>query len=190
MSLDAHSTATCWLSAFSSALSCVDIAAVMQLFLQDGWLRDWLVFTWDIRSLDGRDKIAGFLAPTLPAAQIADVRLDTSPEFAPRAVRVHDLQDAETVELVFAFECSRGPARALARLMHDVDGGWRALVVFTQLLDIRGHEELSVLPLRDDLMGIHGRDMRQEFAAYVKEVEAKPHVLVGEIESFLLRLGY
>ena len=48
-----------------------------------------------------------------------------------------------------------------------------------QLEDLAWHEELSTLPLRDDVTGIHGRDMQREFVELVREIETRPHVLIG-----------
>ena len=63
--------------------------------------------------------------------------------------------------------------------MRDTDGIFRALTLLLEVYDIPGHEELKTLPLRDDLTGEAGRDMQQEFAQYVKEIEEKPCALIG-----------
>ncbi len=179
MTVDYRKIASDWLSALASAFSAGDATLVAQLFVPDGWLRDFLVFTWDIRSLEGRAKIASYLANSLAAAQITDVRLNEIPNFAPRAAVVPSLEDTPAVELAFTFECRHGHGRAHARLLCDVEGSYKALSLFTELSDLKGHEELGTLPLRDDVTGIPGRDMQQEWADWVHEVETKPYVLIG-----------
>lgn len=65
MSPNPQTVASTWLSNCKSALQKADVNAFANLFLPDGWLRDLLVFTWDIRSLAGREKISSYLAKTL-----------------------------------------------------------------------------------------------------------------------------
>ncbi|KAI1793660.1 dimethylaniline monooxygenase (N-oxide-forming) [Ganoderma leucocontextum] len=130
-----------WLSQCSSALQTADVKAFVDLFLPSGWLRDILVFTWDIRSLDGREKEFG-------------------------------------VEFAFTFECEHGHGRGYARLALDADGVYRAFTVLTELADLRGHEELSTLPLRDDVTGVPGKDMQKDYANMVRSIEANPHVII------------
>ena len=44
-----------------------------------------------------------------------------------------------------------------------------------------GYEELSSLPLRDDVTGVPGRDMQKDYADWVQDVEANPQVIIGEL---------
>ena len=179
MSVDPNSVASEWLSALSTAFHTSSVDSVTGLFLPDGWLRDLLVFTWDVRALTGRDKIKGYLVQTLAPARIINLRLNNANHYAPRVVPVPQLQNAPCVELALLFECKHGLARAHARLLRDTDGEWRAFTLLTEVVDLPGHEELSTLPLRDDVTGQPGRDMQKEFKEYVEQVEANPHVLIG-----------
>ena len=175
MALDTLLISSNWLSACSSALRNADVTALTDLFLPNGWLRDILVFTWDIRSLEGHEKIATYLADRLLEARITDVQLDNTPHLAPRV----DLG----VEFVFTFECHRGHGRAYVRLTPDADGVHRAFTMLTELADLRGHEELGRLPLRDDVTGLPGRDMQKDYADMVADVENNPYVIIGERPS-------
>ena len=47
------------------------------------------------------------------------------------------------------------------------------------LLELRGHTELPTLPLRDDVTGLPGRNMQQEYAAWVQSVETDPLALIS-----------
>nr|VWO94810.1 L-ornithine 5-monooxygenase (L-ornithine N(5)-oxygenase) [Ganoderma boninense] len=166
-----------WLASCSSALRNADVVALTDLFLPNGWLRDILVFTWDIRCLEGRERITTYLADQLLDAGIEDVQFDNSPHLAARV----DLG----VEFAFTFECNRGHARAYVRLTPDADGVHRAFTMLTELTDLRGHEELGRLPLRDDVTGVPGRDMQKDYADMVADVEANPHVIIGARPSDL-----
>ncbi|KAI0775917.1 FAD/NAD-P-binding domain-containing protein [Trametes elegans] len=178
MQVDPRSVASDWLAAFARAVGSADAGAVAATFLPAGWLRDLLVFTWDIRSLEGREKIAAYLSDTLRPSTIADIKLDDRPFLAPRTFSVPHSSHATGVEVAFTFECAHGHGRANARLVPGDDGVFRALAVMTELHDIPGHEESDILPLRDDLTGIPGRDMQKEFNQWVKEVETNPYVLI------------
>ena len=178
MPLDARSVAADWLASLSSAISAADVEAVTGHFLPDGWLRDVLVFTWDVRAIEGRDRIASYLADTMSPAHITEVRLNDTTDLVPRTVAIPTLKDSG-VELAFTFECRHGHGRAHARLLRDPDGNFKALSLFTELSDLAGHEEAGTLPLRDDVTGVPGRDMQREFKEWVEEVERKPYALIG-----------
>ncbi|KAI1795123.1 dimethylaniline monooxygenase (N-oxide-forming) [Ganoderma leucocontextum] len=178
MAPDPHHIASDWLAACSAALSRAEADAVAQLFLPDGWLRDLLVFTWDVRSLAGREKIAAYLADTLSLAKITEVLLNESPNLGPQTIVIPQLGGVQGVEVAFTFECRHGHGRAHARLLRDASGRYKALSLLTELSDLRGHEELGTLALRDDVIGIPGRNMQKEFEDWVEEVETRPYVLI------------
>ena len=180
MAADSHLIASVWLSKLACALRSGDAAAVTALFLADGWLRDILVLTWDLRTLEGQDKIATYLSGSLKVGQITDVRLDDIPRLAPRICKVPLTNDMFSVGFGFKFELPHGHGRGLVRLVEDSAGGtYRAFTVLLTLEDIRGHEELTRLPLRDDVTGLSGRDMEREVAEWVRQVETNPYVLIG-----------
>ncbi|PIL37039.1 hypothetical protein GSI_00731 [Ganoderma sinense ZZ0214-1] len=177
MSLDPQVIASSWLADCSSAFATQDLDALTGLFLLDGWLRDLLVFTWDNRSLEGREKIKAFLLPTLSDAQVSGFKLDESAYLAPRTSDIPQIQ-ATDIEFAYNFECRRGPGRGYVRLLADADGEYRALAVLMMLYDLRGHEEISTLHLRDEADSA-GHNTQKEFADWVKEVETNPYVLIG-----------
>ena len=179
MALDVQVIANKWLAAFSEALVNSDAATFSNLILPNGWLRDVLVLTWNYRSLSGREKILQYVSAHISRARITDVKLNESTHLAPKVLEVPQL-GATGAEFAFTFECDRGHGRAYVRLLPDEDGAYRALTVMLELVDLPGHEELSTLPLRDDLTGIPGRDMQREFAEWVRQVETNPYVLIGE----------
>jgi putative flavoprotein involved in K+ transport len=59
-----------WLEAFSSALASGEIERASSLFGEECFWRDLVAFTWNVKTLEGRDEIAAMLAPSLqPQAQ-------------------------------------------------------------------------------------------------------------------------
>lgn len=63
-SKDARSIVFEWLGIYNDTLCSLDSLAVANTFLYDGWLRDVLTFSWDLRALEGRDKISQHTSPT------------------------------------------------------------------------------------------------------------------------------
>ncbi len=168
-----------WLSQWSSALRDADVKSFADLFLPNGWLRDILVFAWDLRSLEGPKNINAYLTNRLIDAQITDIRLNDIPDLAPRVYNAH-MSEELGVEFAFTFECAHGHGRGYAHLAPDAHGVYRAFTLLTDLADLRGHEELSTLPLRDDVTSVPGKDMQKDYADMVTNVEANPHVIIGE----------
>ena len=181
MPLDPHAIASSWLVDYSAAFATQDLDALTGLFLPDGWLRDLLVFTWDNRSLEGREKIKAFLQPTVSGAQVSGFKLDESVHLTPRTSVIHQIQ-TEDVEFAYTFECLRGPGRGYVRLLVDADGKYRALVVLMMISDLRGHEEIRTLHLRNEAND--GHNTQKAFTDWVKEVETDPYVLIGITQSF------
>ncbi|KAI9001124.1 FAD/NAD-P-binding domain-containing protein [Trametes punicea] len=177
MTLDPHLVASSWLAELASTIQRGDVEAASELFLPNGWLRDLLVFTWDIRSLDGRGAVRSYLRQRLSNAQITEVKLEGTAHLSPQTSYVPQIR-AIDVEFAFTFECHKGHGRGYCRLLPDHDGSFKAFSVMVMLSDLRGHEELRTLHLRDDLTGIPGRNMQEEFAAWVRSVETKPYVLI------------
>lgn len=183
MHLDPNLVASEWLAAFSEAVQSAHPRRVAETFLENGWFRDILVFTWDIRTLAGQEKITAYLAGTLANSGISDVKVDEDPLLVPRTFDVPTTQTLG-VEVAFTFECAHGHGRANARLVPDAAGTYKAMTLMTELRDLPGHEELGTLPLRDDITGIPGRDMQDEFTSWVREVETKPYVLIGTVQTY------
>ena len=54
-----------WLSRFGAALDRKDRAAAAELFAHECYWRDLISFTWNIKTLEGRDEIQAMLAATI-----------------------------------------------------------------------------------------------------------------------------
>jgi putative flavoprotein involved in K+ transport len=136
--IDAGAVASLWLSAFADALSRGEAAAVAELFQPDGYWRDHLSFTWDLRTLRGHEAITGMLADRLTAVAPGDFRLDRpDPLIQPLDER------RPLVQVAFRFATATGRGRGVVRLTRAEDGGaeWRAWTLLTALHELKGHEE-------------------------------------------------
>ena len=114
-----------WLAAFGAALAERDIFTATVLFEPAGYWRDLLAFTWNIKTMEGREAIGAMLAETLAAT-------------APRAWRVAGETVAEGDDLsawiTFETATATGTGRITLRngLCHTL---------LTAISDLRGHEE-------------------------------------------------
>ena len=64
-----------WLADFEAALAVRDIERVVAKFATDSFWRDLVAFTWNIKTVEGRDQIAGMLGNRLAAP----TRRDSAP---------------------------------------------------------------------------------------------------------------
>lgn len=117
--------ATSWLTSFFSALERGDVDAALECVDDEGFWRDFLAFTWNLETLEGREQITDMLRATL--AQIAPSHWRLT-EATPG--------DVGTTEAWFEFETAQGTGYGQARIR---DG--RCLTVLTTLTDLRGYEE-------------------------------------------------
>ena len=96
--------------------------------------------SWDFRTLQGPDQIAGFIEGS-KGGGIIDVLLDESvPHKVPQ---IAHLGDIKVVQAFLKIETSSGRGEGLVRLVSDVnDGGiWKAFTLFTSLRELKGYEE-------------------------------------------------
>ncbi|KZT01059.1 FAD/NAD-P-binding domain-containing protein [Laetiporus sulphureus 93-53] len=168
--VDLQDVADAWLTKFAVAVFSGDVAATVDCFIPNGWLRDVLIFTWDTRSLEGREKIAAYLQDTLSSAHISNFKLDEKPGLKPE----HALDRA--VATGFTFETPDRTGRGYAYLVKD-DGSseWKALSVFMMVEEIKDHEELGP---ELGVYGGHTLSWEEVNAARRAAIESDPYVVI------------
>ena len=114
-----------WLASFDEALTAGDPAAAADLFLEDSYWRDLVAFTWNIKTVEGRDGVEDMLAETLSRTR-------------PRAWYVTEPPDEAdgVVTAWLEFETETGRGNGLLRLK-----GGKAWTLLTALYELKGHEE-------------------------------------------------
>ncbi len=122
-----QSRAQAVLSKFEAALVAEDAEAAAQMFAPESYWRDLVSFTWNIKTVEGRDEIKDMLRACLPRVK----------------PRNWALADNETVtdaggvlEAWFTFETEAGRGYGLMRASSG--GIWTLL---TTLVELKGHEE-------------------------------------------------
>lgn len=172
--MDPKTVAENWLHTFGLAAYKGDVAAVVETFAQDGFLRDLLVFTWDLRTLAGHDKITAHLRPTLAPAHLSHFALDISPALAPEFIT--DGPFAGGVGAGFVFDMPRRRGQGYVRLLRDANGeAWRAVAACVLVAGLKGHEERGPEP---GVYGGHTLAWTEVYAERRARAEEAPYVLV------------
>ncbi|RUP32891.1 MAG: NAD(P)/FAD-dependent oxidoreductase [Mycolicibacterium sp.] len=114
-----------WLAKFEAALAAQDIDGVVGMFAVDSFWRDLVAFTWNIKTVEGRDQISGMLR-----ARLADT--------TPSGFRTREpaTADGDVTSAFIEFETATGRGSGHLRLRGDE--GWTLL---TTLQELKGHEE-------------------------------------------------
>ncbi|MFZ1162389.1 FAD-dependent oxidoreductase [Mycobacterium sp.] len=143
--LDAHITQSpeariqSWLADFESALAAHDIDRVVAKFGPDSIWRDLVAFTWNVKTVEGREGIADMLRARLADTDPSGFRTRETPT-----------DDGDGVASAFIeFETAVGRGVGHLRLKGDL--GWTLL---TALDELKGHEE--PIGSRRVLGAVHG----------------------------------
>ncbi|MFG1933253.1 flavin-containing monooxygenase [Mycobacterium sp. NPDC048908] len=129
-----------WLADFEAAMAERDIDRVTQKFAIDSFWRDLVAFTWNIKTVEGRDGVADMLG-----ARLADT--------APSGFRTREepTEDGGVTSAFIEFETAVGSGVGHLRLKGD-----QAWTLLTALQELKGHEERKG-PTRV-LGAVHGDD--------------------------------
>jgi len=125
-----------WLRQFGEALEERDTERAADLFMAEGWWRDLLALTWDLRTFHGAKAIGAALGRTLAAAEPRHFHLEPA-----RAPAVTGTGASRTLEAFYRFETKLARGRGFMRLMPAADGTWKAWTLLTAMEELKGHEE-------------------------------------------------
>ncbi len=125
-----------WLNTFGTAMQNQDADAAAGCFLEQGWLRDLLALSWDLRTFHGIQTIAKGLGEFLPRAKPRDFRLQRDKT----SERVQADPETEWLQAFYEFETETGHCCGFFRLMPDGEGGWKAWTLVTALEDLKSFE--------------------------------------------------
>ena len=114
-----------WLADFEAALAVRDVERVVAKFATDSFWRDLVAFTWNIKTVEGRDEIADMLHARLAGTEPSGF-----------ATREAPTQDGDVTSAFIEFETAAG--RGVGHLRLKDDQAWTLL---TALQELKGHEE-------------------------------------------------
>jgi putative flavoprotein involved in K+ transport len=129
-----------WLADFEAALAVRDIDRVVQKFATDSFWRDLVAFTWNIKTIEGRDEIADMLHARLAGTNPSGFTTRETPT-----------QDGDVTSAFIEFETAGG--RGVGHLRLKGDQAWTLL---TALQELKGHEERK--GTTRVLGAVHGND--------------------------------
>jgi putative flavoprotein involved in K+ transport len=115
-----------WLARFDAALKANAVQEAASLFAEDGYWRDFVAFTWNLKTMEGRQAIADMLAATLPGARPSGWSLEGEATEA-----------GGITEGWIRFETAVGRGEGHLRLNAE-DKAWTLL---TTQYELKGHEE-------------------------------------------------
>lgn len=116
---------TDWLDRFETALETRNVEAASGLFASECFWRDIIAFTWNVKTLEGRESIADMLGATLEAIQPKGFGLDEAAT-----------ETGETTEGWISFETRHGQGKGHIRLK-----GEQAWTLLTTVYELKGFEE-------------------------------------------------
>ncbi len=153
--------AAAWLARFDEALRSGAVEAVLELFADDCYWRDFVSFSWNIRTFEGKPAIRRLLEANLSMV-------------APRGWQLARASGpADAPEAWFEFETAAGRGSGILKM----EGG-RCRTLLTTLQELRGFEE-PLGPSRP--MGVrHGADRQRETWA---ERRAREEAALGSSEQ-------
>ena len=169
--LSTHPTqvASAWLADFASVLERGDIGAAVALFDPEGYWRDLVAFTWNIRTQEGPDAIRAMLQ-----ARLADTRPNHF-QLEGEATEADGVVDAW-----FTFETAVARGRGHLRLKAG-----KAWTLLTTMTELKGHEEpTGTRRVKGAAHGVQpGRktwlEQKEERAAALGHTEQPQVVIVG-----------
>ncbi|NOP99727.1 MULTISPECIES: NAD(P)/FAD-dependent oxidoreductase [Mycolicibacterium] len=133
-----------WLADFESALADRDIERVVGKFATDSFWRDLVSFTWNLKTVEGRDGIADMLTARLHDTDPSRFRTSETP--------TEEFDGEHVVTSAFIeFETAAGRGKGHLRLRDEL--GWTLL---TTLQELKGHEERK--GANRPLGAVHGSD--------------------------------
>ncbi|MGJ8530754.1 MAG: NAD(P)-binding domain-containing protein [Alphaproteobacteria bacterium] len=123
------STVRAILAQFQDALSTGDVDRAAECFLETGYWRDLLSFTWNIKTMEGRTAIVDMLNAQLDAVKPNQIKIDDTEQVT---------EDDGVISAWFDFETSVGRGRGHIRLKNN-----KIWTLLTSLSELKGHEEQS-----------------------------------------------
>jgi len=123
----ANSRVEAFLGKFEAALTAGDLDAAVGMFNEECYWRDLVAFTWNIKTVEGRDEVRDLLSHTLKRVKPSDWRI---------AEGETATENGGVLEAWISFDTGLAPGFGLIRIK---DGGiWTLL---TTMVELKGHEE-------------------------------------------------
>ncbi|KAJ5129120.1 hypothetical protein N7526_007286 [Penicillium atrosanguineum] len=130
-----------WLNQFKQLVTEAKFEDAHALFREDAWFRDFLTFTWDFRTVAGREEILEFVAQGQESRQLTSLEARRDGHFQPALQRVSP--SLYWIESMFDFETSIGRGSGVIRLVPDQADRWVAYALNFTLQELNEVPEIA-----------------------------------------------
>ncbi len=166
-----------WLSRLNSALDEQNADAFANCFALDGWFRDLLTFSWDFKSIQGREAIKSYVAGALSTIRASNVSVDN--EFTP--CHANFGPTTVLIDAALNFETPRAIGKGFVRIRINADDQPEAFAFMMMVSDWKGHEELQLNTLRPNHFATRTTDLWSESVQERRtKIESSPNVIICE----------
>ncbi|KAL7930764.1 FAD/NAD(P)-binding domain-containing protein [Trichoderma chlorosporum] len=175
--LHAKNIAERWVNLFERALRSNNREALEAIFVKDAWIRDLLSFTWDFRTLQGRDHVLSYFQDNHDA-EIGSIRLRDHGVYQPTFKK--PCPGIQWVESMFDFESHHGRGKGMIRLVleSDDEDQWKCYLIHFTLQEIKGHEEKTGLTRPEGYVDSTGGNWQQRRERQQEFLDEDPAVLI------------
>jgi hypothetical protein len=135
-----------WLTNFSKALEAKDSAGILSELQPDGFWRDLLALTWNLRTFHGQDIIKRFVDDRLFSTGFGDLKVETSEGMTPELQQY--FPDLAWIQFFISFKVNRGSGSGVIRLVPTTSPNgpgkltWKAHTILTTLISLDGFPEI------------------------------------------------
>lgn len=175
--LHAKTIAERWIRDFEGALTSNSREKLEKLLVKDAWARDLLALSWDFRTLQGRDKVLGYLQDNHHAS-INSLRLRDYGAFQPSFKKPYP--GMQWVESMFDFESRYGSGKGMLRLVLDGEegDGWRCYLIHFVLQELKDCGEKTGFTRPEGYVDTSGGNWQQRRERQKEFLDEDPAVLI------------
>ncbi|KAL2795169.1 hypothetical protein BJX66DRAFT_350755 [Aspergillus keveii] len=138
-SADANAVAQGIVDQLNQAVAKGDFNSVASLFYSTGYWRDHLCLAWNLKTVKGPEDIAAFLQSSKNGP--FQIEIDRTSAFRqPTACALDGLGNSYGIQFFTTITLQFGKGRGVVRLV-EKNGQWKILILFTSLVELKGHEE-------------------------------------------------
>lgn len=142
-SVDAPKVASKIVGSINELLSKQDHEGIAGLFLENGYWRDHLGMTWDLRTMKGTNKIVSFLGNIYHLEKVEIVQEYATKNVEPEVVAFRGDGSVHGIQVFIRTLTKYGSGPGHIRLIHD-GTDWKIWTLFTSMTEFNEHPE----PLR------------------------------------------
>ncbi|KAI3320131.1 hypothetical protein HD806DRAFT_525075 [Xylariaceae sp. AK1471] len=136
--IDAITVSSKIIDSFNQSLEQKDYKSIADLFVEDGYWRDHLGLTWDLRTAKGKERIVNLLQE---GHHLVKVDIDHSPpNHGPQVKKLRYDGSVRGIEFFTSVTTELGSGRGVVRLVQD-SGQWKIWIFFTSMDELKGHEQ-------------------------------------------------